>query len=732
MTREAFETSCSDLRDRVAAPALYALKASGLRADDLKHVIIIGGAVRTPFVQEALRSALGREELARVLNQDEAVAMGAIYQAAHLGRGFRVDLFDVKESNLIPIEVSFPPAGESTENRVLRRLLFDVGNPLPQKRVLTFPKHREAFSFLVSYNLTKLPAGARKQVALDESSSLLANVTLDGVGETFARYEEMLRRNESESEETPTEATASTKGIRAHFRMDEDGVLGIEEIDVTFDVMAPSNETSQKSKGAFEGLSDTLSSIFSTIRGDAEGSGDESGEKPPTDPASEPGEEPKPDGSESKYLVQCRPNSILLLLLLFLAEPDETTPSPPNDTITPESNRTANDTVAEAPVVLLGPLESKQIREKLEFSVERSDWSDLGKGGEREWRKRLDDLDLQDRLKEQRGTARNKLESYLFRARDQLYDEKYELVSTEEERDTLRQKLTESSEWLDDETELQSVSAYEQKENDAREAMEKLDFRASELRDRPKAEKDLDDVLNATRYFLTASRSILAKAADAMASDPESGAAAPAPPMKEKDLDTLEKLINDTEEWRVRKQKQQSKLKPTDDPKLTTQDMVGKMKALDREVKYLVNRAKYAAAAAEKAAKAEKAKKEKAEKEASSAGENDTELPFGFEDFAPPKADDADEATSPPANVDDTKTESTPLSDEESTPRRNVEEQSASSTETADEEASSFFRSPEEELRILAEKELADDGDDSASKKKSAADGHQGDFHQEF
>lgn len=46
-----------------------------------------------------------RIELGKSINTDEAAAMGAVYQAAHLGKGFKVLTFGVKEANVYPVVV---------------------------------------------------------------------------------------------------------------------------------------------------------------------------------------------------------------------------------------------------------------------------------------------------------------------------------------------------------------------------------------------------------------------------------------------------------------------------------------------------------------------------------------------------------------------------------------------------------------------------------------------------
>ena len=46
-----------------------------------------------------------RSDLARSLNTDEAVALGAVYQAAALSKGFRVKTVLIKDANTFPVEV---------------------------------------------------------------------------------------------------------------------------------------------------------------------------------------------------------------------------------------------------------------------------------------------------------------------------------------------------------------------------------------------------------------------------------------------------------------------------------------------------------------------------------------------------------------------------------------------------------------------------------------------------
>ncbi|GLJ59017.1 hypothetical protein SUGI_1488540 [Cryptomeria japonica] len=67
------------------------------RSDPLESVIIVGGNTRTPKIQQVLLDYFKLETLGKSINADEGAALAALYQAASLGRGFRVKKFVLKE-----------------------------------------------------------------------------------------------------------------------------------------------------------------------------------------------------------------------------------------------------------------------------------------------------------------------------------------------------------------------------------------------------------------------------------------------------------------------------------------------------------------------------------------------------------------------------------------------------------------------------------------------------------
>ena len=81
--------------------------------------------------------------------------MGGVYQAAALSKGYRVKKFIVKDANQYPINVQFErhtdPSLDGSEQKVIDRTLFNRNNLYPNRKVMTFNRHTDDFSFNVHY-----------------------------------------------------------------------------------------------------------------------------------------------------------------------------------------------------------------------------------------------------------------------------------------------------------------------------------------------------------------------------------------------------------------------------------------------------------------------------------------------------------------------------------------------------------------------------------------------------
>ncbi|KAK8372454.1 hypothetical protein O3P69_012016 [Scylla paramamosain] len=213
--------------------------------------------------------------------------------------------------------------------------------------------------------------------------------------------------------------------------------------------------------------------------------------------------------------------------------------------------------------------------------------------------KKLEDIAAAETARKEREAARNNLESYILEAQDKLWQEQYEAASTQEQREQVRALCSQLDEWIYDEGFDQEASVYKGKLNQLSALFEPIQRRVQETQDRPEATQALKDMLNGSQVFLVRSKEVPAE--HQLFTDIE--------------LATLEELINETQKWLDEKTELQKSIPAHEDPKLTLSDIADKWSALDREIKYLINKAKIAKVKKEKEAAEEKAREEKKKEE---------------------------------------------------------------------------------------------------------------------
>jgi molecular chaperone DnaK len=100
LTRAKLESLVEELIARTIEPCKVALKDAGLKVNEIDDVILVGGQIRMPKVQEEVQNFFGKEPR-RDVNPDEAVALGAAIQGGVLaGEVKDVLLLDVTPLSL--------------------------------------------------------------------------------------------------------------------------------------------------------------------------------------------------------------------------------------------------------------------------------------------------------------------------------------------------------------------------------------------------------------------------------------------------------------------------------------------------------------------------------------------------------------------------------------------------------------------------------------------------------
>lgn len=101
LSRSKFEEMTKDLLQRCVGPFEQAIKDAKLQPKDLNDVVLVGGSIRMPMVQNLVRRLTGGKEPHKGVNPDEVVAIGAALQGAVLtGEVKDVLLLDVTPLSL--------------------------------------------------------------------------------------------------------------------------------------------------------------------------------------------------------------------------------------------------------------------------------------------------------------------------------------------------------------------------------------------------------------------------------------------------------------------------------------------------------------------------------------------------------------------------------------------------------------------------------------------------------
>ncbi|KAM6907533.1 hypoxia up-regulated protein 1 [Xenentodon cancila] len=555
VTRAEFEELCADLFERVPHPVHDALKAAEMKMDEIEQVILVGGSTRVPKVQEVLLKAVKKEELGKNINADEAAAMGAVYQAAALSKAFKVKPFLVRDGALFPIQVEFTREVEEEGVKTVKynkRILFQRMAPYPQRKVITFNRYSEDFAFNINYgDLSFLSQGE-----LSVFGSLnLTTVKLSGVGSSFQKHTD-----------------AESKGIKAYFNMDESGILQLDRVESVFEKIVEDKEE----ESTLTRLGNTISTLFG------------GGSSEPVPNVTEPVQDEEEVAPESrKYNEQEDQKYDAVKDTPDPAEKSadkgksqekmEETDSKPEATLVKEDKDGEKSLNIEAEKKEK-PQKKSKISEDIEMELIINDIlvptaDDLASS-----KRKLQDLTDRDLHKQEREKMLNSLEAFIFETQDKLYQDDYQQVVTEKEKDQISAKLSEASEWMDEEGYAATTKQLREKLSHLKTLCKDMFFRVEERRKWPDRLAALDRLLNSSTLFLKSVRMI-----------PEGDQI-----FTEVELNMLEKVINETTLWMNETVAEQEKRSPKEKPVLLSKDIESKLALLDREVNYLLNKAKFA------------------------------------------------------------------------------------------------------------------------------------------
>jgi len=639
MTRDKLMELIDDLLPRVTKPVERALSTAAMSMDNIDQVILVGGGTRVPKFQELLQAFVGKE-LGKNLNADESAAMGAVYRSADISSGFKVKKFITKDAVVFPIDVDFTREIDAEEEgsedseatfKKIRRTLFSRINPYPQKKIMTFNKHVKEFTFNVNY------------------------ADLDYLGETEAAWigsrniSSVVVKGVKEALDTNMGENIETKGVKAHFALDDSGILTVTNIESVFEKTISVEEQEKREKewkDATDGidwskLGENIKSFFGT---DEKKEGEETAEK--SEDKSK--EEKKEKSDESK----------------------EKTKKAKDDKADKKDDKDSKKE-KEKPKE---PKKPKVESVKVDLSSEdsRNDIDLLTGDIFNTSKAKLEALTKADNDRIAIELALNELQGYSIDMMDKMEDEDFQTASTEEERDKLSAECGKVSEWLDEEAGMfVPVEEFQSKLKVLKELSAPILARLREHNERPEALELLEQSLNSSRHFLEKSRELIIPVKPKETEEPTPETIAEQESKKEEDeaketsesteekkddekpekkeeekpkekkkkkkdkipeeglftekeLESLEKKIAEVERWRDAKIAEQAEQPSSQMPKLTVSLIKSKIQDLDGEVQFMISKARMIKAERERAKRKadeekkkeeeEKAKKEKKEK----------------------------------------------------------------------------------------------------------------------
>ncbi len=200
LTREQFNQWIAPLVDRSIVACKKTLRDADIELSEIKQVILVGGATRTPLVKTKITQWFGRAPLTD-LDPDRVVALGAAWQAHAL-------MGNASSDHPVLLDVTPLSLGVETMGGLVEKII-PRNSPIPTAKTQTFTTFRDGQTAMALH----IVQGESERVEINRS---LARFELTGISPLLA----------------------GAARIRVTFQVDADGLLLVSAMEVTTGIAA--------------------------------------------------------------------------------------------------------------------------------------------------------------------------------------------------------------------------------------------------------------------------------------------------------------------------------------------------------------------------------------------------------------------------------------------------------------------------------------------------------------
>ncbi|KAJ3028371.1 UNVERIFIED_CONTAM: Hypoxia up-regulated protein 1 [Siphonaria sp. JEL0065] len=380
----------ADYFKKLLEPIKKVLKEGDVTLTKLDSLILVGGAVRIPAVQTALKELVGEDKIAQNVNQDEANVLGAGFRAAGISKQFKVREIKIKDVAQTPIEIIYnlEPHGSETSGKATQTSLFAKNSTLPSKKLMNF-KRTTDFSFQLAYN------NAGKQTPI-------VSARVSGLADAIAKHKE---------------TAVELPKVQAQIELTDSLLLNVDHALATFELKpvkkeAGSGSIAENVMNFFGGKKDKKDDKKGA-EGDKKEDSPEGDAEKKEETKDEKKDEKKEDAKKSDKKVDKKDDKM-------------------KNVTEPASNKITTEKV------------------KLTVELKYETLSPLTQEVKEAARKRFAAMDEEDAARRAREEAMNNLEAYIYSSQEFLESNTILLVSTEEQREALSVQVGTAAVWLDD------------------------------------------------------------------------------------------------------------------------------------------------------------------------------------------------------------------------------------------------------------------------------------------